>query len=139
MSFEQRRGEHGTAAFEAAVSFVAFFLLLFGIMEAGRFLNVQGALTNAAREGARLAVTPLRGTSTLPSAGMVEAEVERFMTSAGIHSARLTVSVTPETRGGTTFTAVRVSMPYRFVSLALFRSLEVTISGNSLMRNETSG
>jgi len=138
MRRDPRRSERGTAALEAAVSFVAFFFLLFGIMEAARFVNVQGALTNAAREGARLAVVPLRGTSALPTAGEVEAEVERFMATAGITSDRLTVSVAPEVRSGTTFTRVSVSLPYRFVTLSAFQSLEVTISGNAMMRNETS-
>ena len=138
MSLRWRSNERGTAIVESALSFLAFFLLLFGVMEAGRFLNVQGALTNAAREGARLAVTPLRGTSTLPTPGAVEAEARRFMSAAGIAADRLTVTVTPEVRDGTTFTLVRVSMSYQVLTLSVFRNLEVTISGNAMMRNETS-
>ena len=56
----------------------------------------------------------------------------------GVPQGRLTVTVTPEVRNGTTFTLVRASLPYRVLTLSLFNNLEVTISGNAMMRNETS-
>jgi Flp pilus assembly protein TadG len=39
-----------------AVVVPVFFLLIFGLMEFGRMIMVQQALTNAAREGCRMAV-----------------------------------------------------------------------------------
>jgi hypothetical protein len=36
------------------------------------------------------------------------------------------------------FTRVRVSVPYRVISLAAFRALSVNLTGEALMRNETS-
>jgi Flp pilus assembly protein TadG len=133
-----RNRQRGTAIVESALSLFVFFTLLFGVMEAGRFMNVQGALTNAAREGARLAVTPLRGTSTLPDPATIEARVKAFMSAAAIPADRVTVVVRSQTSNGTTSTVVTASTPYRVLTVPLFPSLEATISGNAVMRNETS-
>ena len=40
MSLRWRSNERGTAIVESALSFLAFFLLLFGVMEAGRFMQI---------------------------------------------------------------------------------------------------
>ena len=65
----QRRhySNSGAALVEAAITLMMFFAILFGLMEAGHFMSFQQTLTDASREGARLAITPLSGTSTLPS------------------------------------------------------------------------
>jgi Flp pilus assembly protein TadG len=47
--------DHGAAAVEFALLLPLLLLLLFGIIDFGRALNAQITLTQAAREGARLA------------------------------------------------------------------------------------
>src|SRR5437899_12914103 len=112
----QRRStsERGTAIVESAIILPVFFLLLFGVFEAGRFMNTQQVLTDAAREGARLAVTPLSQTNTLPSTGAITTRVNDFLGSASITGATVTVdnAVSVVTGGSRTiYTRVRVDQP----------------------------
>ncbi len=133
--------EKGTAVVESALTLLMFFIMLFAIMEGGRFLNVQHILTNAAREGARLASAPLSRTSTMASVEEIEAEVGRFLNAASIGGATITVErpvVIPTTTSAIECTRIRVEVPYRVISLSMFSVLEVTLSGEALMRNETS-
>lgn len=48
-----RKNERGAVAVEMAIVLPLLLLLVIGIMEFGRVLNVQISLTHAAREGAR--------------------------------------------------------------------------------------
>lgn len=58
-----RRGSRGQALAEFAIVAPVFFLLLFGIIEAGRFIFYYEILNNATREGARYAI--VNGANTL--------------------------------------------------------------------------
>jgi Flp pilus assembly protein TadG len=146
MSIEasQRRhnSERGTAIVEAAVILPVFFLLFFGVFEAGRFMNTQQVLTDASREGARLAVAPLTSTNTLPDTDAVTACVNDFLGSAGITGAAVTVDNNVQVVTGaitTTYTRVRVDEPYEVLTVpGFFSMLQVTLRGEALMRNETS-
>jgi len=140
----QRRStsERGTAIVESAIILPVFFLLLFGVFEAGRFMNTQQVLTDAAREGARLAVTPLTQTNTLPSTGEITTRVNDFLGSASITGATVTVDNAVSVVTGsitTTYTRVRVDEPYQVLTVpGFFSMLQVTLRGEALMRNETS-
>ncbi len=136
-----RRGESGTAVVESAMTLLLTFVVLLGIIEAGRFLNVQQTLTDAAREGARLAIAPVRQTSTLASDDQIRAEVGRFLDAARISGADINIERPVVIDTGdvpTEFTRVRVSIPYDVMSLSMFSALQVTLKGEALMRNETS-
>jgi Flp pilus assembly protein TadG len=131
-----------------------FFTLLFGVVEAGRFLNTRQVLTNAAREGARFAIAPMIGTNTLPDQGEIAAKVNGFLAAANIDGATTTVRCPPtaiETcthdpamavAAGpvtTEYTEVTVSKQYSVVTVpGLFGMLEVTLRGKAMMRRETS-
>src|SRR5437870_8685697 len=139
----QRRStsERGTAIVESAIILPVFFLLLFGVFEASRFMNTQQVLTNAAREGARLAVTPLTRTNTLPSTGEITTRVNDFLGSASITGATVTVNAVSVVTGSVTtiYTRVRVDEPYQVLTVpGFFSMLQVTLRGEALMRNETS-
>lgn len=134
----RRRRERGTTIVEAAFSFLPFAVFVFGIIEAGRFMSVQETLTNAAREGARVAVLPLQGTSTLAGAPLVEGRVHEFLRANSIPDADVEIAITPQTVGATSYTRVSVALPYRVLTIPFFSALEITISGNARMRNETS-
>ena len=140
----QRRStsERGTAIVESAIILPVFFLLLFGVFEASRFMNTQQVLTNAAREGARYAVTPLTQTNTLPSTGQITTRVNDFLGSASITGATVTVDNAVSVVTGsitTTYTRVRVDEPYQVLTVpGFFSMLQVTLRGEALMRNETS-
>src|SRR5262245_5826433 len=109
------RAERGTAIVEAAIILTIFFMFLFGIFEAGRFLNTQQVLTNAAREGARFGVTPLSGTNTLPTDTEISNRVDEYLASASISGQTVTVTPTSVATGNitTTYTSVKVEKTYQ--------------------------
>ena len=136
-----RASERGTTIVESAIIMLAFFMFLFGIMEAGRFINQRQALTNAAREGARFAVAPLSGTDTLPSTGEIQAVVDQYLSAASMTGATVLVdpAVTVATGSvNTVYTRVQVQRPYQVISISAFEMVEITLTGEALMRNETS-
>ena len=138
MSWQDNRG---AAAVEGAVVLIGFLVVILAIFEAGRFFNVQQVLTNASREGARLAVMPLSGTSTLPTTGQIESEVQRFLQAANIQGATIAVNRPVSINTGsvlTEFTRVTVSVPYQVLTLSMFSNLAIPLVGEALMRNETS-
>jgi Flp pilus assembly protein TadG len=118
-----------------------FLLLLFGVMEAGRFIQVQETLTDAAREGARHAVEPQTQTSILPSTGQIQARVNTFLSAAGITGAVVTPTPVSVVTGGITtqYTRVTVTLTYPLLSgIPWFNMLRINMRGQALMRKETS-
>ena len=133
--------QSGTVLVESALTLLLFFVLLIGILEAGRFLNVQHTLTMAARQGARLGVAPITKTSTLPSTQEIEDEVNQWLSASNISGANINVErpVVIDTGGvPSEFTRVSVSLPYEVMTISMFSKLQVTLKGEALMRNETS-
>ena len=123
------------------MTLLLLLVILLAIVEAGRFLNVQQTLTDAAREGTRLSVAPISQTSTVASVEEIETEVQRYLDAARIDDAVIEVErpVVIDTSGiPTEFTRVRVEMPYQVITLSMFADLQVTLKGEALMRNETS-
>ena len=139
---------------ESAIILIMFFMLLFGVIEAGRFLNQRQVLTNAAREGARFAVLPLSGTNTLPTAAEIQTKVDSFLAASHITGATTTVkcplgavgctstdaSMSVATGAVTTdYTEVTVSKDFAVVTIpGFFKALNITLQGKALMRRETS-
>ena len=133
-----RTNERGSALVEAALTMLGFLVIIFAIFEAGRMMSIQQTLTNAAREGARLAVLPLQGgTDTLPSDTVVQARVQSFLNASGLNGATATIVVDAVTVGTTVSKRVTVTAPYRVVSISMFSFLEVNLQGRAMMRNET--
>src|SRR5215813_12281600 len=96
----QDSSERGAALIEAAATLLTLLILLFGIMEAGRMINIQHALTNAAREGARFSVLPLQSSGSppvphddLPSVQEVQAKVQGYLDANGMNGATATILV----------------------------------------------
>jgi Flp pilus assembly protein TadG len=141
-SRRRRCSEAGTTVVESAIVLLTFFMLLFGVFEAGRFLNTEQVLTNAAREGARLAVTPITQTNILPTHAEIIAHVNQFLADAHITGATVSAPTQVSVTTGlitTTYTEITVSKNYQVLSVPYFFSmLNVTLSGRALMRNETS-
>jgi len=105
-------------------------------------MSAQQVVTNAAREGARLSVTPLTGTDTLPTSDAVQAKVNQYLQSVNLTGA--TTSVTQNTAcigsgcdSGMVMSSVVVSVPYSFLRLP-FLDISFTMTGTAIMRNETS-
>jgi hypothetical protein len=108
-----RRNRRAAAAVEFAVVAPVFFLMIFGMIEYGRMVMVQQVITNASREGARLAV--LDGASKTE----IETRVDEYLTSASIDTTLAVVEVLPDPPTNAAFgdpITVTVSIPFAEVS-----------------------
>ncbi len=146
--------DRGQALVEAAMTLLAFLLFLFGIFEGGRLLQTQHVLTDAARGGARLSITPLTATSVLPTYTDVQNRVQWYLRAASLCTAcnasdgvtitlnQSVVLTGPNEANNSTdqtlYSRVTVSMPYHVITIGMFGMLQITLTGQSLMRNETS-
>jgi Flp pilus assembly protein TadG len=83
----KRSWRRGAALVEFAVIAPIFLTLVGGMIELGRAIVVVQILTNASREGARIA-----GYDTTTSASTVTGAVNTFLTSEGISGATTTIS-----------------------------------------------
>lgn len=147
--------EKGVTTLEGAVILIMFFILLLGVIEAGRFLSTRQVLTNAAREGARFAVAPTSGTNNLPDETEIKAKVQSFLDAA--HVTGTTISTTCPTGATelctiknasmsvttglvtTQYTMVTVSKPYSVITApGFFKAINITLTGTAMMRRETS-
>ena len=134
------RTEDGQALVEAAMTLLVFLVFLFAIFEGGRMLHVQQSLTDAARMGARYSVLPLQATNpgTLPTAGAVQTIVRNFLAATHITVPTSNITVNQAvTIGTTTYSRVTVTYAYTPMTLRMF-NFNLTLTGMSLMRNETS-
>ncbi len=129
-----RRNRRATAAVEFAVVAPVFLLLVFGMIEYGRMVMVYQVLTNASREGARVAV--LDGATT----ASVTAQVNTYLSSGTITGATVTVSPNPPSNAqyGDPVT-VTVSIPFSQVSWLpspMYLGGK-TLTSSTVMRRET--
>jgi Flp pilus assembly protein TadG len=131
---------------DAGQSLVEFAILLpillgvvVGIFEFGRAWNVDQVLTNAAREGGRLAVIETS------SEGDVLDTVEDALTNAALDPGVATITVDGMSDGYGTQTTVQIQYPYEFVFLGPVMRLlssggdtpgSITLSTQIVMRNE---
>ncbi len=140
-----RRNERGTALLETALTLPLLLLASAGIFEFGRGYQTWQVLTNAAREGARLAALPgtadtdvQRRVATYLGSGQIAAPSTAVVTIA--HDASIPIGV-----GTATGSTVTISYPFTFTVLKPLAQLLVPTStaGDSLsivasatMRNE---
>jgi Flp pilus assembly protein TadG len=140
------KNERGTALIETALTLPLVLLVSVGIFEFGRAYQVFQVCTNAAREGARIAVLP----------GTTDADVKDRVT-AYIKAGQVTQSPNPSwvvidhtktvSIGGTTAPATQVTINYPFTFMVLNPVAKMvahgstlgsafTMSTTALMRNE---
>jgi Flp pilus assembly protein TadG len=138
--------ERGAALLEAAITIPMLLLVSVGIFEFGRAYQTWQILTNAAREGARLAVLPD------PTTGVAESRVLQYMQDGQLSgAASATIDVNRATTidvAGRTVSASQVSIDYPFSFIVLqpvARLVAPTTSlggaivmhAQAVMRNET--
>jgi Flp pilus assembly protein TadG len=138
MAALKRSRQRGATLAEAAVGLMLFFTLILGVLEFSRAFNVYQTIVHAAREGARLSVAPLPGTTTLPSSDQVQQYTRNFLAVSNVTGTTVTVNQTliGPTVGGvsTVYTQVSISVPYRSF---LIPGNTFTMSAQARMRNET--
>jgi len=144
-SMRWRRDDRGTALMEMAFTLPLLLLISVGIIEFGRAFQTWQILTNAAREGARVAVLP--GMTD----AMVTARVQEYI-QAGVLDPSVTPTITIQRNasisygsGTATGSKVTVNYPYHFMVLNGVAKLVVsnatlgsdfTMATSATMRNE---
>jgi Flp pilus assembly protein TadG len=135
---QKKFDNRGQALVEFALLLPFVLLLLIGIVEFGRAWQAKQTLTDAAREGARLAAVG-NPTYTLDT---VRVKVKTMMNKAGFDSSQVTITYPDGCRFPTCspitstnwMTSVTLAMPYRFVALHRLITL-VTNGGNLTFRS----
>jgi len=129
------RVPHGTAVLEMSIVLLLLMYITLGAIEYGWIFLKQEQIANAAREGARLAVTPSATNATVTS------EISTLMSGYGLTGKYSTPVFTPSdvstaSVGGTV--AVNVSVPYSNIGLTKFSMLPLptTLSATVTMEKE---
>jgi Flp pilus assembly protein TadG len=138
------RSEKGAALLEAAITIPIILLISVGIFEFGRAYQTWQVLTNAAREGARLAV--INGTTDAD----VTARVRAYMQAGSLPNyATATVTVTRAVAltAADTASKIQINYPFQFMVLNPVVRLvapsdtktgaPITMQSSALMRNES--
>ena len=140
------RNQRGAAIIETALTLPLVLLVAVGIFEFGRAYETSQVLTNAAREGARVAVLPN------PAAGAADARVRSYLQLGGlaydqsVGVAIANVDVSLGAAGTASASQVTVTYPFTFMVLQPVAQLVVkgTLTGDPIvltssatMRNET--
>jgi len=125
------RSERGAAILETALAVPLLLLVGVGAVEFGRAYRTSRVLTNAAREGARVAALPNRATA-------VDAKVRQYLQTDGLISdATVGVNINGS--------EVTVSYPFQFVVLQPVAQLlvsgsmvdsPITVTATSVGQNE---
>ena len=140
-----RRDQRGAALLEMAFTLPLLLLISVGIFEFGRAFEVWQVLTNAAREGARVAVLP--GISDAMVSARVQQDANAGVLDTGVTPTvtilrNSTISYGSGTASGSTVT---VTYPFRFIVLQSVARLIVngstvgapfTMAASATMRNE---
>jgi len=139
--FKRLRNQRGAALLETAVTLPLVLLVSVSIFEFGRAYQTWQVLTNAAREGARLAV--LEGQTD----AQVTSTVRNYLTGGRLTNAAsasiLVVRNVPF--GATTASRITVNYPFQFMVLSPVARLvrgnstvgaPLTMQSSALMRNE---
>ena len=140
------KSERGQAILETALTLPLLLLVSVSIFEFGRAYQTWQVLTNAAREGARVAILP--GSTT----ANVQARVQQYMASGqlpGAASASVSVNqsatITIGAAGTASASLVTVNYPFSFMMLQPVARLVVsgsrlgtpfTLTASAEMRNE---
>lgn len=143
-----RRCESGAEFVEMALAFPLLMLVVLGIIDFGMLFQQYEVITNAAREGARVAILPAY--SPLDAENRVKQYLDAgFLGDFGANGGTIVVG-TPQTAflpGGTCITtiAVTVNFPHAFPFVGGVASYfggswgTATLTAQSTMRAETAG
>ncbi len=145
MTLDTRKRERGQAMVETAIVIPILLVLMVGIFEVGRAYETWQVLTNAAREGARMSVTPSsveETTTALIRQYMANGQLSESATAAVVVNKGASINV-----NGTAVSAsaVIVDYPFEFIMLQPIVRLvapgatvggPLTMRATAIMRNE---
>ena len=123
------RDEHGAGAVEFAFIVPLLLVLVLGIAEFGHAFQVQGTLSAAAREGAR--VMALQND---PAAARTAVRDAAPTLDPAVTDAQITVAPTACPLTSTTTANVRVTVDYPMPFLTDFFGADIDLTGTGVMR-----
>jgi hypothetical protein len=137
-------GESGAELIEFALALPVMLLVGLGVLDFGLLFQRYEVVTNAAREGARVAILPGYGT------GDVVARVDEYLTAGGLTGPHdpptIIVTTVPVGLLCTAVTSVQVTYPYSFSLVGGIASYfgatglsSTTLTATAEMRNELPG
>ena len=140
-----RERERGSAMVEAAICIPLLLVLMVGIFEVGRAYETWHVLTNAAREGARMAVMPTSDIDT--TTGLIrEYMANGQLTGAGAAVVSIDEGASINVNGtAVSASLVTVDYPFQFIMLQPIVRLvspgatvggPITMRATAVMRNE---
>jgi Flp pilus assembly protein TadG len=91
-----RRSESGAELIEFALTLPLLLLVVLGIIEFGFVFQQYEVVTNAAREGARMASLNTYGSTNAMRRSNAQARVTQYLTAGGLDSAAATICVGPD-------------------------------------------
>ncbi len=130
------RNKNGAVAIELAISILLILLIVFGIIELGFAFFTKAMVTNAAREGARYAVTVDANDSS------IKQRVKDYLTGAALTNITddeitISPSVTADPKSPLGGTPVTVTVTYNYSPLIPFiKDTPWNISSEAVMRRE---
>jgi Flp pilus assembly protein TadG len=135
-----RKDERGAALLETAITIPIILLISVGIFEFGRAYQTWQVLTNAAREGARIAILVDKTDAE------VQTVVQNYITSGGLPAAP-TINIDRNVAmGANTASRITVNYPFQFIVLnpvvrlvtpSSTTGAPLTMQSTALMRNES--
>ena len=141
---KRMKGEKGAALLEAAITVPIILLISVGIFEFGRAYQTWQVLSNAAREGARMAVF------TASTDADVTARVRNYMQAGSLPNyatANVTVQRSIALTGSDTGSSIVIDYPFQFMVLNPVVRLiapsdrktgaPITMKSSVVMRNES--
>jgi len=123
-----RKTEAGQALVEFTMVLPIFVLLLFGMIDFGRGFYTWLLLTNAAREGARVAA--VQGSVSSVDARIYDSFCDSYPTSCGLNPAKL--SITRNNIQGKRGEAVSIDLSYDFDYATPIGNIVTLLSGGTL-------
>ena len=145
MKPDTRKHERGQAMLETAIALPILLVLMVGIFEVGRAYETWQVLTNAAREGARMAVTPSGtqvATTALVREYMLNGQLPSYATAAVVVNKGASINVNGS---AVSASSVIVDYPFEFIMLQPIVRLvapgatvggPLTMRATAIMRNE---
>lgn len=85
------RGQSGAEVIEFALTLPLLLLVVLGIIEFGFLFQEYEVVTNAAREGARIAVLPTYSATAGVTQTNVTTRINQYLTAAGLNTASATI------------------------------------------------